>query len=129
MVTSFLFSCPSERGKGVTVTRTADDNLLVGPTSELQESRDDVNTTVAGINEAFEGSKRLVPGIPRNMAITVFSGLRANSDTKDFYIKALDRPRGFVNVAGIKSPGLTSPGNSGVRGRDDKGIFREYREI
>ena len=108
LVTSFLFSCPSDKGKGVTVARTADGNLLVGPTSERQESRDDVNTTISGLNEAFEGSKRLVPGIPRSMAITVFSGLRANSDKNDFYIKALDRPRGFVNVAGIKSPGLTS---------------------
>ncbi|MCL2009972.1 MAG: NAD(P)/FAD-dependent oxidoreductase [Synergistaceae bacterium] len=108
LVTSFLFSCPSERGKGVTVARTADHNLLLGPTSERQESRDDVNTTISGLNEAFEGSKRLVPRIPRNMAITVFSGLRANSNLNDFYIKALDKPRGFVNVAGIKSPGLTS---------------------
>ena len=108
LVTSFLFSCPSERGKGVTVARTADGNLLLGPTSERQEGRDDTRTTASGLDEAFLGAKRLVPGIPRNMAITVFSGIRANSNVNDFYIKALDKPRGFVNVAGIKSPGLTS---------------------
>jgi len=108
LVTSFLFSCPSERGKGVTVTRTADGNLLVGPTSQRQEDREDVRTTASGLDEAFEGAKRLVPSIPRSMAITTFTGLRANSNLDDFYIKALDKPRGFINVAGIKSPGLTS---------------------
>ena len=108
LVTSFLFSCPSERGKGVTVARTAEGNLLLGPTSERQEDRDDTRTTASGLDEAFLGAKRLVPGIPKNMAITVFSGLRANSNLNDFYIKALDKPRGFINVAGIKSPGLTS---------------------
>jgi len=108
LVTSFLFSCPSALGKGITVASTADDNLLVGPTSAQQESRDDRNTTITGLDEAFERAKRLVPSIPRGAAITTFSGIRANPDIGDFYIKLLDRPRGFVNVAGIKSPGLTS---------------------
>ena len=108
LVTSFLFSCPSELGKGVTVAQTADENLLIGPTSVRQLDRDDRDTTPEGLEEAFSGALRLVPGIPRNMAITTFSGIRANIDRGDFYIKALDKPRGFVNAAGIKSPGFTS---------------------
>jgi glycerol-3-phosphate dehydrogenase len=107
LVTAFLFSCPSDKGKGVTVARTADGNLLAGPTSERQEDGDDRRTTISGLDEAFEGARRLVPGIPRSMAITTFTGVRANPDPDDFYIKALDKPRGFVNVAGIKSPGFT----------------------
>jgi glycerol-3-phosphate dehydrogenase len=108
IVTSFLFSCPSALGKGVTVTHTADDNLLIGPTSAPQADRGNRNTTSSGLDETFDGARRLVPGIPRNMAITVFSGVRANIDTGDFHIKMLDKPRGFINVAGIKSPGFTS---------------------
>lgn len=108
LVNSFLFSCPSELGKGITVARTADENLLIGPTSVRQVDRDDRDTTPEGLEATIEGAKRLVPGIPRNMAITTFSGVRANIDKGDFYIKALDEPRGFVNVAGIKSPGFTS---------------------
>jgi glycerol-3-phosphate dehydrogenase len=108
MVKSFFFSCPSDKGKGVTVARTADDNLLVGPSAVAQEDRENRDTTRLGLEEIFQGAVRLVPGIPRNMAITNFAGVRANSDKEDFYIKALDRPRGFINVAGIKSPGFTS---------------------
>jgi glycerol-3-phosphate dehydrogenase len=107
-VTSFLFSCPSKLGKGITVTHTADDNLLIGPTSVEQDDRENRNTTASGLDETFEGAARLVPGIPRNMAITTFAGVRANISTGDFYIKALERPLGFINVAGIKSPGFTS---------------------
>ncbi|MDR1979539.1 MAG: NAD(P)/FAD-dependent oxidoreductase [Synergistaceae bacterium] len=108
MVDSFFFSCPSEKGKGVTVARTADENLLIGPTSVVQDDRENRNTTQPGLEEVFDGASRLVPNIPRNMAITNFAGVRANSKNGDFHIKALDRPRGFVNVAGIKSPGFTS---------------------
>ena len=42
------------------------------------------------------------------MAITTFSGLRASADTNDFVLDVPDAPLGFVNVAGIKSPGFTS---------------------
>ncbi|MDR3321668.1 MAG: NAD(P)/FAD-dependent oxidoreductase [Synergistaceae bacterium] len=108
LVTSFLFSCPSALGKGVTVTHTADDNLLIGPTSVQQTDRENRNTTPMGLEETFDGARRLVPGIPRGMAITTFSGVRANIDKGDFYIRALEQPRGFINVAGIKSPGFTS---------------------
>jgi glycerol-3-phosphate dehydrogenase len=108
MVDAFFFSCPSDKGKGVTVTHTADDNLLIGPTSVHQADRDNRNTTRPGLEEVFEGASRIVPNIPRNMAITTFSGVRANSKSGDFHINALSSPRGFVNVAGIKSPGFTS---------------------
>jgi glycerol-3-phosphate dehydrogenase len=108
MIDAFFFSCPSDKGKGVTVTHTADDNLLIGPTSVVQTDRENRNTTRPGLEEVFEGAARLVPNIPRNMAITTFSGVRANSVSGDFHIYPLDKPRGFFNAAGIKSPGFTS---------------------
>lgn len=107
-VKSFLFACPTIKGKGITVAPTAENNLLIGPTSTIQVSRDDTSTTAMGLAEVIEGARRLVPDIPLSMAITTFSGLRANSSTKDFILNALDSPRGFVNAAGIKSPGFTS---------------------
>ena len=108
LVKGFFFPCPSKRGKGITVARTADGNLLLGPNSVPQESKEDSSTTREGLEEVFEGAKRLIPSIPRNLAITTFAGIRANTDTGDFRIGAVPSLRGFVNVAGIKSPGLTS---------------------
>jgi len=109
LVNGFLFACPTpEKGKGVTVAPTAERNLLIGPTSTPQESRDDVSTTADGLREIIEDARRMVPGIPLAMAITTFSGLRASADTNDFVLDVPDAPLGFVNVAGIKSPGFTS---------------------
>lgn len=108
MIQSFFFPCPDERGKGITVAPTADFNLLLGPTSVGQDDKDGTATTRRGLAEVMEGALRLVPSIPQELTITSFAGVRAADSTEDFRIGVLARPRGFVNMAGIKSPGLTS---------------------
>ena len=105
---SFLFSCPSKAGKGITVLQTAEGNLMSGPTATEQEDPEDRATTPEGLAEVLKGARRLVPDFPVRLNITTFAGVRANTESGDFEIKALKTPRGFVNVAGIKSPGFTS---------------------
>ena len=46
-----------------------------------------------------------VSGVPYNKVITSFSGLRATGSTGDFIIEDHD---GFIDAAGIESPGLSS---------------------
>ena len=105
---SFLFSCPSKAGKGITVLQTAEGNLMSGPTATEQDDPEDRSTTPEGLAEVLKGARRLVPNFPVNMNITTFAGVRANTESGDFEISVLAKPRGFVNVAGIKSPGFTS---------------------
>lgn len=40
--------------------------------------------------------------------ITSFAGLRAHEDGHEFYIGELEDAKGFIDCAGIESPGLTS---------------------
>ena len=108
LIHSFLFSCPSKAGKGITVLQTSEGNMMSGPTASEQEDPEDKATTSEGLSEVLRGARRLVPKFPVNMSITTFAGVRANTDTGDFAISVLKTPRGFVNVAGIKSPGFTS---------------------
>lgn len=105
---SFLFACPSKAGKGITVLQTAEGNLMSGPTATEQEDPEDRATTPEGLAEVLKGARRLVPKFPVNLNITTFAGVRANTESGDFEISALKSPRGFVNAAGIKSPGFTS---------------------
>ena len=105
---SFLFACPSKAGKGITVLQTAEGNLMSGPTASEQEDPEDRSTTPEGLAEVLKGARRLVPKFPVNMNITTFAGVRANTESGDFEISALKSPRGFINAAGIKSPGFTS---------------------
>lgn len=108
LITSFLFSCPSKAGKGITVLRTAEGNLMSGPTASEQQDPEDRSTTPEGLAEVLKGARRLVPNFPVNTNITTFAGVRANTESGDFEIKALAKPRGLINAAGIKSPGFTS---------------------
>ena len=101
-----VFSCPSKMGKGILVSPTVDGNLLLGPTAEDIEDKTDVRTTAEGMAKIRAGVSRQVKGVNFSKVITSFSGLRAVGSTGDFIITS---PKaGFVNAAGIESPGLSA---------------------
>ncbi len=102
-----LFPTPTKVSKGILVCPTVSGNTFVGPNALNITDKKDFSTTAAGLKEILEGSKRLVPGIPERSAIRNFAGLRAVPDSYDFIIDNTDI-YGFINVAGILSPGLTS---------------------
>lgn len=106
LITHTVFRCPSKMGKGVLVSPTVDGNLLLGPTAEDIEDKDDTSTTVAGLSHLSMLASEQVKGINLGKVITSFTGLRATGSTGDFIINS--PKKGFINCAGIESPGLTS---------------------
>ena len=101
-----VFRCPSKMGKGVLVTPTVDGNLLLGPTAEDIDDKTDTSTTQEGLSRVASLAFEQVNGINLGKVITSFTGLRATGSTGDFIINS---PKsGFINCAGIESPGLTS---------------------
>lgn len=107
-VNKVVFPCPNEFGKGVLVAPTVHGNLLVGPDAEDLEDRTALNTTAYGLSFIREHSARTAEKIPFNAIITAFAGLRARPDTGDFIIEEVQEAKGFIDVAGIESPGLTA---------------------
>ena len=105
MVSNTIFRCPSKMGKGILVTPTVDGNLLLGPTAEDIEDKTDVDTTAEGSAKVRVQAAEQVRGIPFGKVITSFAGLRATGSTGDFII---NEKNGFVNAAGIESPGLSA---------------------
>ena len=101
-----IFRCPSKMGKGVLVTPTVDGNLLVGPTAEDIDDKEDLATTAAGLAKVRALAAEQVSGIDFSKTITSFTGLRATGSTGDFIIN-MPTER-FLNLAGIESPGLSS---------------------
>ncbi|MBW1881332.1 MAG: FAD-dependent oxidoreductase, partial [Deltaproteobacteria bacterium] len=67
----------------------------------------DVATTAEGSEMAFGFVRQICPALDPRNTIAEFAGLRAASNTGDFIIGPTS-VRGFVNVAGIQSPGLTA---------------------
>ena len=102
-----LFPLPSKTSKGILVTRTSDGNPMIGPTAEEITDKEDLSTTEAGLKKVLEGAKRLVPSINEFDIIAYFAGLRPAAGD-DFIIRPEDKVPGFINVAGIQSPGLTA---------------------
>jgi hypothetical protein len=103
-----IFALPGKYGKGVLVAPTVHGNLIVGPTAIDITDKDSTATTMAGIQELISKASMNVKNLPMNKVITSFAGLRAHEDGHEFIIKELPEAKGFVDCAGIESPGLTS---------------------
>ncbi len=106
LISHTVFRCPSKMGKGILVTPTVDGNILLGPTAEDIEDKEDTKTTQAGIDAIRAKATEQVSGVNLGKVITSFTGLRSVGSTGDFIINSTTD--GFINVAGIESPGLTS---------------------
>ncbi|MFW2487656.1 NAD(P)/FAD-dependent oxidoreductase [Clostridium chromiireducens] len=108
IVNSTIFQCPSKLGKGVLVTPTVHGNLMVGPDARDIEDKEDLGTAAEGLEAIREASMRSTKKVNFRESIRNFAGLRANPDTGDFIVEENDEVKGFIDVAGMKSPGLTS---------------------
>ena len=108
-----LFQLPTALGKGVLVTPTVHGNLLIGPTAEDIEDKEGIETTAEGMELIREKAALSVKELPLRQVITSFAGLRAHGG-EDFIIKEVPDAPGFIDVAGIESPGLTCAPAIGV---------------
>lgn len=111
-----LFQLPTALGKGILVTPTVHGNLLTGPTAQDLEDKEGVETSDRGIELVQQKAAWSVPDIPQGAVITSFAGLRAHvtkvpeamrERADDFLIGEVKDAPGFIDVAGIESPGLT----------------------
>lgn len=107
-VSRTIFSLPTKYGKGVLVTPTVHGNLLIGPTAVDIENKEGTNTTREGLDEVISKAGQNVKNLSMRQVITSFAGLRAHEDGSEFIIGEADDAEGFIDCAGIESPGLTS---------------------
>ena len=114
-----LFQLPTALGKGILVTPTVHGNLLTGPTALDIPDKEGTQTSADGMKQVTAKAALSVKNIPGREVITSFAGLRAHVTVppraaeavtameEDFVIgEAADAP-GFIDVAGMESPGLS----------------------
>ena len=99
-----VFQCPTAVGKGVLIAPTVHGNLIVGPNAVACEP-EDTSATADDLSFVRTSAIKSVPSIDFRANIRNFAGVRPNSSVNDFIIEAHD---GFIDVAGIRSPGLAS---------------------
>jgi glycerol-3-phosphate dehydrogenase len=113
-----IFPVPARSSKGVLVIPTVEGTVMLGPTAEEGEDKEDTSTTPENLDRVFDLAMRMVPRISKRDIITAFSGLRPTLPGDDFYIDTSREAPAFVQVAGIQSPGLTASPAIAERVRD-----------
>lgn len=101
-----LFQCPNKDGKGVLVSPTVGGNLIVGPNARATDEPERPKNTAEGMAFVREKAAKTMPSLTYRNSIRNFSGIRANTDKDEFQIGIA--ARNFIDLAGIKSPGLSS---------------------
>lgn len=105
LVSSTMFPLPSKHSKGILITPTVDDNILVGPTAENSENI--TKTTTTGLNSIKQKSISILNNVNLKKVIRVFSGIRTIVG-EDFIVEKSKINSKVINIAGICSPGLSS---------------------
>ena len=107
LINNVIFQIPTEISKGVLVTKTHHGNLLIGPDATPAPTKECLDTDSQSVNNIIAAAKKSLPNFDLRKVISCFAGNRMVPSTGDFIIGE-SKFKGFINVAGIDSPGLTA---------------------
>lgn len=107
LVHSIICPLPTGTTKGVIICRTIFGNVLVGPTSECQDSRRDAAVDSAVLRELRQKGEALFPALARHPITATYAGIRPATGCADYRIRAHDG-KNYISVGGIRSTGLSA---------------------
>lgn len=106
-VEQIVLPIPTKVTKGKLMCPTIHGNMLVGPTAEDLDNKTDKSVTKEGLDSILEDVKRLIPGVNIRDSITQYSGLRPNRNPEGLHVDVYDDLKGYINLSGVRSTGLT----------------------
>jgi glycerol-3-phosphate dehydrogenase len=107
LVQSIILPVPNDITKGVLVCPTAFGNVLIGPTAEEQQSREDTSVDQVQLEMLLAKGRDIVPALSTIAVTASYAGLRPATETKDFRISTRS-DQGWITVGGIRSTGLSA---------------------
>jgi glycerol-3-phosphate dehydrogenase len=107
LLRTIVLPVPTERTKGIVLTRTVFGNLLVGPTAEDQEDRDRAAVTRDTLEALIYSAVEIVPALAGMPVTATYAGLRPATERKEYRIRH-EPERNWLTVGGIRSTGLTA---------------------
>ena len=105
---------PGIGGLGVHLTPTVHGNIIIGPSAEYIEEKDDFSATSEVMDKLLAEASELLPSLERRYIIGNYAGIRpkqappGEGGYRDFVIKEEESCPGLINLIGIESPGLTA---------------------
>jgi glycerol-3-phosphate dehydrogenase len=103
-----LLPVPTKRTKGVLVFPTLDGKVAAGPTAVDQEDKDDWSVRPAARDEILPPAIPLWPALEGAEQVAAYAGLRPAGRAVNYLIGPSAACPGLVNVAAIRSTGLTA---------------------
>jgi glycerol-3-phosphate dehydrogenase len=100
-----ILAVPTGTTKGVLAVPTVFGNVLLGPTAEDVEDKEDTASTSEGLAYLRSEGSRIMPELLEHEVTAVYVGLRTATDEPDYRISV---DEGYACVAGIRSTGLTA---------------------
>jgi glycerol-3-phosphate dehydrogenase len=107
-VSHIILPIPAPHTRGKLIIPTVEGNILVGPTAEDLQDKQDKKTTREGLEQVEREARMLVPNLHMEDTITQFVGLRPAREPEGYNILVSDKVKGYVGISGIRSSGLTA---------------------
>jgi glycerol-3-phosphate dehydrogenase len=103
-----LLPVPTKRTKGVLVFPTVDGKVVAGPTAHDQEDRGDWSVRPEARDEVLPKAVAMLPALEGAEPVAAYAGLRPAGRGVNYVIDPSTACEGLVNVAAIRSTGLTA---------------------
>jgi glycerol-3-phosphate dehydrogenase len=103
-----LLPVPTERTKGVLVFPTVDGRIVAGPTAHDQVDKDDWAVREEAREEILPKARSMLPALEGAEPIAAYAGLRPAGRDVNYVIGLSPACPELVNVAAIRSTGLTA---------------------
>lgn len=107
-VNHIVLPIPTKLTKGKLMCPTIHGNMLVGPTAEDLEDKQDKSTNTEGLKSIETDVSKLIPNVNLKDTITQYCGLRPNRNPEGLHIDTYDDVKNYVNLSGVRSTGLTA---------------------
>ena len=107
LVQHIVLAVPTRITKGVLIAPTVFGNVMLGPTAEDVERKDDTESTSEGLAYLRAEGARIMPALLEHEVTAVYAGLRAATEHVDYQL-SVHAPEGYACVGGIRSTGLSA---------------------
>ena len=120
LVRQIVLAVPTRITKGVLIAPTVFGNVMLGPTAEDVDGKDDTASTREGLDYLMAEGARIMPELLRHEVTAVYAGLRAATEHADYQL-TVHAPEGYACAGGIRSTGLSASMAIAEHVRDELG--------
>jgi glycerol-3-phosphate dehydrogenase len=120
LVEHIVLAVPTKITKGVLIAPTVFGNVMLGPTAEDVQRKDDTESSADGLAYLRAEGARIMPALMEHEVTAVYAGLRAATEHVDYQL-SVHAPEGYACVGGIRSTGLSASMAIGEHVREELG--------